>query len=53
MFQNEGRLETVAIRFFNVFGLLQRSQWRLCRRRAYVKDIAGALAFAVESHRSF
>jgi UDP-glucose 4-epimerase len=74
MFQNEGRLETAAIRFFNVFGPRQDPKGAYAaavpifiekavnseditvfgdggqtRDFIYVKDIAGALAFAVET----
>jgi UDP-glucose 4-epimerase len=75
MFQNEGRLETAAIRFFNVFGPRQDPKGAYAaavpifiekalrgeditvfgdggqtRDFIYVKDIAGALAFAAETH---
>jgi UDP-glucose 4-epimerase len=74
MFQNEGRLETAAIRFFNVFGPRQDPKGAYAaavpifiekavrdeditvfgdggqtRDFIYVKDIAGALAFAAET----
>jgi UDP-glucose 4-epimerase len=74
MFQNEGRLETASIRFFNVFGPRQDPKGAYAaavpifiekavrdeditvfgdggqtRDFIYVKDIAGALAFAVET----
>ncbi|MEY4569421.1 MAG: hypothetical protein RLZZ398_860 [Verrucomicrobiota bacterium] len=74
MFQNEGRLETAAIRFFNVFGPRQDPKGAYAaavpifiekalrgeditvfgdggqtRDFIYVKDIVGALAFAVET----
>ncbi len=74
MFQNEGRLETAAIRFFNVFGPRQDPKGAYAaaipifiqkavrgeditvfgdggqtRDFIYVKDIAGALSFAVET----
>lgn len=74
IFQNEGRLETAAIRFFNVFGPRQDPKGAYAaavpifiekavrgeditvfgdggqtRDFIYVKDIAGALAFAVET----
>lgn len=74
MFQNEGKLETAAIRFFNVFGPRQDPKGAYAaavpifiqkavnneditvfgdggqtRDFIYVKDIAGALAFAVET----
>ena len=74
MFQNEGRLETAAIRFFNVFGPRQDPKGAYAaavpifiekavrgeditifgdggqtRDFIYVQDIAGALAFAVET----
>jgi UDP-glucose 4-epimerase len=74
MFQNEGRLQTAAIRFFNVFGPRQDPKGAYAaavpifiekavnseditvfgdggqtRDFIYVKDIAGALAFAVET----
>ena len=74
MFQSAGRLETAAIRFFNVFGPRQDPKGAyaaavpICIEKAlrgedltifgdggqtrdfiYVKDIAGALAFAVET----
>ncbi|MBK1817251.1 NAD-dependent epimerase/dehydratase family protein [Luteolibacter yonseiensis] len=74
MFQREGRLETAAIRFFNVFGPRQNPKGAYAaaipifiekavageditvfgdggqtRDFIYVKDIAGALAFAVET----
>ncbi len=74
MFQREGRLETAAIRFFNVFGPRQDPKGayaaavpifieKAIRNEAitvhgdglqtrdfiYVKDIAGALSFAVET----
>jgi UDP-glucose 4-epimerase len=74
MFQSEGRLETAAIRFFNVFGPRQDPKGAYAaavpifiekavnseditvfgdggqtRDFIYVKDIAGALAFAVET----
>lgn len=74
MFQREGRLETAAIRFFNVFGPRQDPKGAYAaavpifiekalrdenitvfgdggqtRDFIYVKDIAGALAFAVET----
>jgi UDP-glucose 4-epimerase len=74
MFQREGRLETAAIRFFNVFGPRQDPQGAYAaavpifiekavrneditvfgdgaqtRDFIYVKDIAGALSFAVET----
>ena len=74
MFQQEGRLETAAIRFFNVFGPRQDPKGAYAaavpifiekalrgeditvfgdggqtRDFIYVKDIAGALAFAVET----
>ena len=74
MFQNEGMLETAAIRFFNVFGPRQDPKGAYAaavpifiekalrgeditvfgdggqtRDFIYVKDIAGALAFAVET----
>jgi UDP-glucose 4-epimerase len=74
MFQQEGRLETAAIRFFNVFGPRQDPKGAYAaavpifiekalrgeditifgdggqtRDFIYVKDIAGALSFAVET----
>ena len=74
MFQNEGKLETAAIRFFNVFGPRQDPKGAYAaavpifiekavrgeditifgdggqtRDFIYVQDIAGALAFAVET----
>jgi UDP-glucose 4-epimerase len=74
MFQQEGRLETASIRFFNVFGPRQDPKGAYAaavpifiekallgeeitvfgdggqtRDFIYVKDIAGALAFAVET----
>lgn len=74
MFQGEGRLETAAIRFFNVFGprqdpkgayaaavpifiekalrgedLMIFGDGQQTRDFIYVKDIAGALSFAVET----
>lgn len=74
MFQREGRLETAAIRFFNVFGPRQDPKGAYAaavpifiekalrgdeiiihgdggqtRDFIYVKDIAGALSFAVET----
>ena len=74
MFQSEGRLETAAIRFFNVFGPRQDPRGAYAaavpifiekavrgeditifgdggqtRDFIYVKDIAGALAFAAET----
>lgn len=74
MFQNEGRMETASIRFFNVFGPRQDPKGAYAaavpifiekalrgeditifgdggqtRDFIYVKDIAGALAFAVET----
>lgn len=74
MFRNEGRLETAAIRFFNVFGPRQDPKGAYAaavpifiekalrgedliifgdggqtRDFIYVKDIAGALSFAVET----
>ncbi|MEY3898429.1 MAG: hypothetical protein RLZZ214_3951 [Verrucomicrobiota bacterium] len=74
MFQREGRLETAALRFFNVFGPRQDPQGTYAaavpifiekavrndditvfgdggqtRDFIYVKDIVGALAFAVET----
>ena len=74
MFQSEGKLETAAIRFFNVFGPRQDPKGAYAaavpifiqkavnneditvfgdggqtRDFIYVKDIAGALAFAVET----
>jgi UDP-glucose 4-epimerase len=74
MFQREGKLETAAIRFFNVFGPRQDPQGAYAaavpifiekavrndditvygdggqtRDFIYVKDIVGALAFAVET----
>ncbi|QTN31266.1 NAD-dependent epimerase/dehydratase family protein [Akkermansiaceae bacterium] len=74
MFQQEGRLETTAIRFFNVFGPRQDPKGAYAaavpifiekavrneditvygdgeqtRDFIYVKDIAGALSFAVET----
>ena len=74
MFQNEGRLETAAIRFFNVFGPRQDPKGAYAaavpifietalrgediiihgdggqtRDFIYVKDIAGALAYAAET----
>ena len=74
MFQHEGRLETAAIRFFNVFGPRQDPKGAYAaavpifiekalrgeditvfgdggqtRDFIYVKDIAGALSFAVET----
>lgn len=74
MFQSEGRLETAAIRFFNVFGPRQDPKGAYAaavpifiekavrnetitvfgdggqtRDFIYVKDIAGALSFAVET----
>jgi UDP-glucose 4-epimerase len=74
MFRNEGKLETAAIRFFNVFGprqdpkgayaaavpifiekalrgenLVIHGDGGQTRDFIYVKDIAGALSFAVET----